>query len=72
MEDEVLADTAAYAMLVRTKVCSLEVWNENEVVELYALRQTSQNFLLDHSGKIITIDLRGEELTATLEELFNR
>ncbi len=30
-----------------TNLCSLEPWKENEVVKLYALRQTSQNYLLD-------------------------
>ena len=41
------------------------------MVRMYALRQVSQNFLLDASGKIIATELRGEELIATLEELFH-
>jgi peroxiredoxin len=53
-----------------TNLCSLEPWNENEVVKLYALRQTSQNYLLDSSGKIIAKDIRGAELISTLEQLF--
>ena len=48
-------------------------WNllrpKNEVVKLYALRQTSQNYLLDSSGKIIAKDIRGAELISTLEQL---
>lgn len=56
--------------LIWTNVCSLEKWNENEVVETYALRQVSQNFLLDHSGEIIAKDLRGEELIQTLQDLY--
>jgi len=54
-----------------TNLCSLEAWNENAVVKLYALRQTSQNYLLDASGKIIAHDLRGEELISTLEHVLN-
>ena len=52
-----------------TNLCSLEAWNENEVVKLYALRQTSQNYLLDASGKIIVVDIKGEELITSLEQL---
>jgi len=52
-----------------TNLCSLDGWNENDVVKLYAMRQTSQNYLLDASGKIIARDIRGAELISTLEQL---
>ncbi len=55
--------------LTWTNVCSLEPWNENEVVFTYALSQVSQNFLLDKTGKIIAKDLRGEDLQKTLASL---
>lgn len=55
--------------LTWTNVCSLEAWNENEVVRIYALSQVSQNFLLDKSGKIIARDLRGEDLQKMLTSL---
>lgn len=56
--------------LIWTNVCSLKPWEENEVVSNYALRQVSQNFLLDNTGKIVATELKGEELIATLEVLF--
>jgi len=69
------ADTLAYASLVDgliwTNVCSLEPWKENDMVSLYALRQVSQNFLIDDSGKIVATELRGEDLIATLGALFS-
>jgi hypothetical protein len=55
--------------LTWTNVCSLEAWNKNEVVRIYALSQVSQNFLLDKSGKIIAKDLRGEDLEIMLTSL---
>ncbi len=57
--------------LIWSNVCSLEPWNENMVVKMYALRQVSQNFLLNRNGKIIARDLRGEELQKTLARLLD-
>jgi len=52
-------------------LCSLEPWNDNPVVRDYALRQVSQNFLLDSTGKIISRDLRGEDLHRMLATLMD-
>jgi len=57
--------------LIWNNVCSFEKWEDNEVVAKYALRQVSQNFLLDRNGIIIAKDLRGEELISKLTELLN-
>lgn len=50
-------------------VSDLKYWN-NEVAELYMIRSIPQNFLIDPRGKIIAKDLRGEQLTKKLEEIF--
>ena len=57
--------------LIWTNVSSLKKWGDNETVKTYALRQVSQNFLVDNSGKIIAKDLRGDELITKLDELLN-
>ena len=57
--------------LIWKNVCALKKWGENEVVATYALRQVSQNFLLDSNGKIIAKDLRGEALISKLNELLD-
>ena len=50
-------------------VSDLQYWN-NEVAKLYMIRSIPQNFLIDPQGKIIAKDLRGEQLTKKLEEIF--
>jgi peroxiredoxin len=57
--------------LIWENVCSFEKWGDNEVVAKYALRQVSQNFLLDRNGIILAKDLRGEALISKLDELLN-
>ena len=55
--------------LAWTHVSDLQYWN-NEVAKLYMIRSIPQNFLIDPQGKIIAKDLRGEQLTKKLEEIF--
>lgn len=52
-----------------TQVSDLKFWN-NEVAELYGIKSIPQNFLVDKNGKIVAVNLRGEELNSTLEKLF--
>lgn len=49
-------------------VSDLKFWN-SEVAQLYAVRSIPQNFLIDPKGKIIAVNLRGEELNKKLSEL---
>jgi len=57
--------------LTWTNVCNLKEWNDNEIVNMYALRQISNNLLLDKKGKIIAKNLRGDDLFKKLDELIN-
>jgi peroxiredoxin len=52
-----------------THVSDLKYW-QNAVAELYAIKSIPQNLLIDPNGKIIGKNLRGEELTAKLKQLF--
>lgn len=49
-------------------VSDLKYWN-NEVARLYSVRSIPQNFLIDPKGKIIAVNLRGDELNKKLAEL---
>jgi peroxiredoxin len=51
-----------------TQVSDLKYW-QNEVAQLYGIKSIPQNFLVDTSGKIIALDLRGDELEKKLSEL---
>ena len=57
--------------LIWTNVCNSKDWGNNEIVSTYALRQVSQNFLIDNTGKIIAKDLRGDDLIKKLDEFLN-
>jgi len=54
-----------------THVSDLKYWN-NEVAKQYGIQAIPQNYLIDTEGKIIGKNLRGEELQARLDELFDR
>lgn len=55
--------------LLWTNTSNLKEWNDNELVQAYALRQVSANFLIDNSGVIIASDLRGDDLQRRISEL---
>ena len=55
--------------LTWTHVSDLKFW-DNAVAQLYGIRAIPQNLLLDPSGKIIAKNIRGDELTAKLAEIF--
>ena len=50
------------------QVCDFKGW-KNEAAQLYGVLSIPQNYLVDASGKIIGINLRGEELENKLQEL---
>ncbi|QEC80540.1 AhpC/TSA family protein [Mucilaginibacter ginsenosidivorax] len=55
--------------LTWTHVSDLKGWN-NAVGHLYGVRAVPQNFLLDKDGKVIGVNLIGEELNKKLAETF--
>lgn len=55
--------------LTWTNVSDLKFWN-NSVAKLYGIQAVPQNFLLDKQGKIIALNVRGEELNKKLNEIF--
>lgn len=55
--------------LTWTQVSDLKFWN-NEVAKLYGIQAIPQNFLLDKNGKIIALNIKGEELNKKLLEIF--
>jgi peroxiredoxin len=52
-----------------THVSDLKYWN-SEAAKLYSIQSIPTNYLLDPSGKIIAINLRGPALDAKLKEIF--
>ncbi|WP_176133165.1 TlpA disulfide reductase family protein [Hymenobacter sp. CRA2] len=54
--------------LVWTQVSDLRGW-ENEAARRYHVQSIPQNYLIDPTGKIVAVNLRGEQLQATLARL---
>ncbi|NLR80716.1 TlpA family protein disulfide reductase [Chitinophaga eiseniae] len=52
-------------------VSDLKGW-KNEVAKEYNIRAVPSNFLIDKEGKIVAVNLRGEELTSKLEQIFGK
>lgn len=55
--------------LTWTQVSDLKFWN-NAVAKLYGIQAIPQNFLLDKDGKIIAVNIKGNDLQNKLLELF--
>ena len=53
-----------------TNVSDLKFWN-NAVAKLYGVKSVPQNYLIDPTGKIIAINLRGDQLDRKLSEIFS-
>ncbi|PSL46195.1 peroxiredoxin [Chitinophaga niastensis] len=52
-------------------VSDLKGW-KNVVAQEYNIRAVPSNFLIDKDGKILAVNLRGEELSKKLEEIFGK
>lgn len=56
--------------LIWTQVSDLKFWN-NAVAKLYGIQAIPQNFLLDKDGRIIAVNIKGNDLQNKLSELFS-
>lgn len=54
-----------------TNVNDLKGGDKNEAALLYHVQTIPQSYLLDRDGKILAVNLRGEDLDKKLEELFS-
>lgn len=52
-------------------VADLKGWR-NDAATLYGVRGVPQNYLIDPQGKIVALNLRGEELHTVLEEILGK
>ena len=55
--------------LTWSQVSDLQFWN-NAAAVLYGIKAIPQNFLLDKDGKIIAVNIKGDDLNKKLIELF--
>jgi peroxiredoxin len=55
--------------LTWTQVSDLQFWN-NAAAVLYGIKAIPQNFLIDKDGKIIAVNIKGDDLNKKLTELF--
>ncbi len=55
--------------LIWTQVSDLQFWN-NAAAVLYGIKAIPQNFLIDKDGKIIAVNIKGDDLNKKLTELF--
>jgi len=54
-----------------TQLSDLKFW-DSKAAGMYGVRAIPQNFLIDPNGKIVGKNLRGDDLTAKLAELFGK
>lgn len=54
--------------LTWTQVSDLQFWN-NEVARMYGVQSIPKNFLINPEGKIIAVNLRGDDLFKTLADV---
>lgn len=64
-------DAIAKDGLTWTQVSELKGW-ENSAAKKYGVMAIPANFLLDQEGKIIAANLHGDELSKTLEKVFEK
>lgn len=55
-----------------TNVSDLKGGDKNEAARLYHIQYIPQNYLIDRNGKIVAVNLLGENLDKKLEELFSK
>lgn len=57
--------------LTWTHISNLKFWSD-PIVQMYKINSIPATFILDGKGKIVAVNLRGEELKAKVKELLNQ